>query len=341
MPQAAKKLGQQTFKFNSPPVIVSYASIVGPMEGQGPFGKVFDYVLEDDLFGEESWEKAESKMLRETLKMAIQKASTSSAEVDFLLAGDLLNQIVSANFAARALGIPFLGLYGACSTMAEALALGAMLIDGGFASRVVLGSSSHHNTSERQFRYPTEQGVQRPLWAQWTVTGAGALLLAQEGKGPVVTRVTVGKVLDLGVKDANDMGSAMAPAAADSLLCYFRDTGEGPEDYDLIVTGDLGNLGLVVARELLAREGLAMGESFTDCGVLIYYPQQDVHAGGSGCGCSAAMFCGPILKRMEEGNYRRILLVGTGALMSPLTVQQGESIPALAHVVAIEKKEEG
>ncbi|MDH7479981.1 MAG: stage V sporulation protein AD [Syntrophomonadaceae bacterium] len=337
-PSASKKIGSQSWRLENPPVIVASASIVGEMEGQGPFGRSFDYVLEDSYFGEKSWEKAESKMLRETVKLSLRKSGLGPEDVDFMLAGDLLNQIVAANFAARELNIPFLGLYGACSTMAESLAIGSMLIDGGFASRVVAASSSHHETAERQYRFPTELGTQRPPWSQWTVTGAGAVLLAREGRGPVVTHLTLGKVMDLGATDANDMGSAMAPAAADTLISHFKDTGRQPGDYDLMITGDLGKVGLSIARDLLQKEGFAVGDNFDDCGVLIYYPEQDAHAGGSGCGCSAVMLCGPLLQRLADGNYQRILLVGTGALLSPLTVFQGETIPAIAHLVVIERR---
>lgn len=336
--QPEKKLGKQTWQFTQPPVIISSASIVGSMEGKGPFGKSFDYVLEDGYFGEKTWEIAESKMMREAIKLSISKASLQPGDIDFMLAGDLLNQIVSANFAARDLTIPFIGLYGACSTMAESLAVGSMLIDGGFAHRVVAATSSHHETAERQYRFPTELGVQRPPWAQWTVTGSGAILLAKEGNGPVITHVTMGKVMDLGVKDSGDMGSAMAPAAADTLINHFRDIGRQPSDYDLMLTGDLGSVGLGITRELLQMEGFSIDDNLDDCGVLIYYPEQDAHAGGSGCGCSAVMLSGPVLQRMAEGNYQRILLVGTGALLSTIIVQQGESIPTIAHLVVIERR---
>ncbi|NPV26262.1 MAG: stage V sporulation protein AD [Firmicutes bacterium] len=338
MPQPVKKLGQQTLQFSQPPVIFSTASIVGPMEGEGPFGKSFDYVVEDTLFGESTWEKAERKMLRETVKLALQKVNLQAADLDFMLAGDLLNQIVSANFAARDLAIPFFGLYGACSTMAESLALASILIDGGFAHRVIVAVSSHHDTAERQYRFPTELGVQRSMAAQWTVTGSGAALVVKEGPGPVITHATIGKVIDLGIKDVNDMGSAMVPAAADTLISHFKDLGRQPGDYDLILTGDLGAVGRELMVELVERAGYRLGDTYTDCGLLIYEQNQDVHAGGSGCACSAVMLCGPIYKRLMNGDYRRILLIATGALMSPVTAQQGESIPGIAHAVTIEAR---
>ncbi|NLK52074.1 MAG: stage V sporulation protein AD [Syntrophomonadaceae bacterium] len=336
MQQPIKKIGKQTLQFMQPPVVLSFASIVGPMEGKGPYGSAFDYILEDTLFGEKSWEKAESKMLRETIKMTLQKANLTAPDVDFMLAGDLLNQIVAANFAAREITIPFLGLYGACSTMAESIGLGSILIDGGFAHRVIAGVSSHHHTAERQFRFPTEQGVHRPLWSQWTVTGSGGILLAREGNGPVITHLTVGQVVDLGIKDSNDMGAAMAPAAVDTLIRHFQDLNRQSLDYDLILTGDLGTVGLKLTWELLKMEGYRVENNLKDCGVLLYHPEQDTHAGGSGCGCSAVMLCGPILRRVVEGAYRRVLFVGTGALLSPTTVYQGESVPSIAHAVVIE-----
>jgi len=338
LPQPVKKIGKQTLQFTQPPVIFSMSSIVGPMEGKGPYGKAFDYVLEDTLFGEKSWEKAESKMLREAIKRALLKVNLEAKDIDFMFAGDLLNQIVAANFAAREINIPFLGLYGACSTMVEGLALGAVMIDGGFAHRVAVGASSHHNTAERQYRMPTEQGAQRVLWGQWTVTGAGGVLLVKEGSGPVITHCTVGQVIDLGIKDANDMGSCMAPAAADTIIRHFQDLGRQPSDYDLILSGDLGSVGLNITKELLGFEGYDVKNNMTDSGVMIYHPDQDTHAGGSGCGCISVMLCGPILRRMAEGLYKRILAVGTGALLSPISTQQGESVPAIAHAVVIEAR---
>lgn len=331
-----KKKGVQSISFLEPPTIISWASIVGPMEGEGPFGPEFDWILEDYLFGESSWEKSENKILRETTKLAIQKAGLSNQEIEVFLAGDLLNQIVSSNFAARELKIPYLGLYGACSTMAEALILGGMLIDGGFYQRVALAAISHHYTAERQFRFPIELGVQRPPSAQWTVTGAGASVVAKSGEGPRITMVTVGTVVDMKQSDVNDMGGAMAGAAASTLITHFADTGRAPDYYDLIVTGDLGKIGTSLVRELCSTSGWDLGERHVDCGLLIYDPAQDVHAGGSGCGCSAAMLCGPLLNRMAGGKLKKILFVGTGALMSPTTSLQGETIPGIAHAVAIE-----
>lgn len=333
---AVKKLGKQTIAFTNPPVITGSASIVGPKEGQGPLGREFDIVTQDSLNGEQSWEKAERKMLKQGSELAIQKARLTSTDIDFMMAGDLLNQLISSNFTARDLGIPFIGLYGACSTMFEGMALGSMLIDGGFANNVLTAASSHYDTAERQYRFPTEMGVQRPLTAQWTVTGAGAVVLSSRGKGPAITHITIGKVIDLGITDANDMGSAMAPAAADTLIQHFKDTGRKPSDYDLIFTGDLAAIGRALTEQLVKQAGYDLSKNYTDCGILIYDPTQDTHAGGSGCGCSAVVLTGYLLKKILSGKYKRILGVGTGALLSPVSTMQGESIPGIGHAVVID-----
>lgn len=331
-----KKRGMQTVVFSNPPVLTSWASIVGPKEGEGPWRDDFDRILPDYLSGEASWEKAENKMLQETVELALYKHNLQAHDAELLLAGDLLNQLASSNFAARQLKIPFLGLYGACSTMAEALITGAMLLDGGFYSRVVGAACSHHFTAERQFRFPTEQGIQSSPSSQWTATGAGAVVLEALGSGPRVTAATIGKVVDLGQSDSADMGSAMAPAAADTIKMHLADLGYAPDYYDLIVTGDLGILGMALTSQLFIKDGLAPSPYYSDCGVLLYDEQQGVNAGGSGCGCSAVMLCGPLLAKMLNGEIKRLLLVGTGALMSPTTSYQGESIPGIAHAVAIE-----
>jgi len=330
------KCGEQSVSFSQPLVITSGANIVGPEEGKGPLASYFDLILDDMLFGEKSWETAERKMLEESAKLALRKINLQPQDIDFFLAGDLMNQIISANFAARSLGIPFFGLFGACSTFAEAILLGGILIDGGFARRVLLSSSSHNLSAEKQFRFPVEQGVQRSPTAQWTTTGSGAVVLETEGEGPRVSKGTVGKVLDLGVTDANNMGAAMAPAAADTILRHFQDTGTSPESYDLIVTGDLGKVGQKALLQLLRQRGCDPGDKMRDCGLLIYdLAAQDMHAGGSGCGCSAAVFTGFLLKKLREKEYQNLLFVATGALMSPLSCQQGETIPAVAHAVAV------
>lgn len=333
-----KRMGRQTVMFRDPPVIIGSATIVGPQEGKGPLRDDFDVVKEDKLLGQKSWEQAESQMLQEAALLALKKAALEPKDVDFLLAGDLLNQIISANFAARELALPFIGLYGACSTMALSLALGSMLVDGGYASRAVCAVSSHFDTAERQYRYPTEFGAQRVPTSQRTVTGAGAAILAEGGTqpGPAVTHATFGNVVDLGVKDPNDMGSAMAPAAAQTLWQHLEDTGRTAADYDLILTGDLGDVGRELCTQLAGRSRIDLAKRYEDCGCLIYGKDQDVHAGGSGCACSAVVFLGHFLPAIRQGKYRRVLLIATGALFSPTTQQQGESIPCIAHAIAVE-----
>jgi len=333
---AKKKRGAQTLVFDQPPVLTSWASIAGPKEGQGPWGQEFDWTMEDYLFGEESWEKAENKMLRETVKKALNKRNFDEADAEIMMAGDLLNQLVSSNYAARELGIPFLGLYGACSTMAESLLLAAILVDGEFFERVIAAACSHHYTAERQFRFPTEQGIQKTPSSQWTATAAGAVLLEPVGTGPRITAVSIGKVIDMDQKDASDMGSAMAPAAAHTIKTHFNDLNRPSDYYDLIVTGDLGKVGMAITQELFIKDGLQPEPNYSDCGVLLYDDFQEVNAGGSGCGCSACFLCGPLLKKMSAGEINKLLFVATGALMSPITSFQGESIPAIAHAVAIE-----
>ena len=329
-------MGNQTVVFANPPVILSSYSVVGPKEGQGPLGKTFSRVWKDQLNGEKSWEVAESKMLQEAMQGAINQAGVPKEQIDFMLAGDLLNQIISSNFAARQMALPMIGIYGACSTMALGMALGSMLLDGGFAQYVLVGVSSHHDTAERQFRAPTEQGTQRAMSAQWTVTGAGSVLLGRSGTGPRITSATLGRVIDFEEKNVNNMGSAMAPAVADTILNHFHDLQRKPEDYDLMASGDLGAVGLALAGEVLKRSGIDMGKGFTDCGVMIFDASQDVHAGASGCGCSSVVFAGEIMRRIKVGELKRVLLVGSGALHSPTSALQGESIPGIGHAVVIE-----
>lgn len=335
---SGKKMGTQTVKLYNPPSIVTTATIVGPKEGEGPLKDYFDLVLSDDLFGEKSWEKAECKMVKEVVKMALQKINMTPDKIDYLFGGDLLNQIISSSFAARELKIPFFGLYGACSTMTESLSLASMMIDGGYADYVIAETSSHFSSAERQYRFPLELGSQRPPTAQWTVTGAGAAILGSSGEGPYITYVTTGRVLDFGVKDANNMGAAMAPAAADTIVRHFKDTGLGPKDYDLIITGDLGKVGKELATQIAAENGYDIEGKFTDCGIEIFdIEKQDVHSGGSGCGCSAVTFCGYLYSELKRGNLNKLLLVSTGALLSTTSSQQGESIPSVAHAVTIER----
>lgn len=281
---------------------------------------------------------AESKMVEEAVDLALLKAGLERSGLDFLLAGDLLNQIIAASFAARTIDVPFLGLYGACSTIAEAMALGAALVDGGYATNVCAVSSSHHDTAERQYRFPTEFGAQRPPTAQWTVTAAGAVILGPPGAGKLqITHATIGRVVDQGIRNPFDMGSAMAPAAADTIAAHFKDTGRQPEAYDLVVTGDLAAIGHPLTAELLEEKGWDLDGRFIDCGQMIYDETQDAHAGGSGCGCSASVFAGYLARNLAEGKFKRILFVATGALHSPTTCQQGETIPCVAHAVVVER----
>ncbi|MCK8825168.1 stage V sporulation protein AD [Fuchsiella alkaliacetigena] len=330
------RLGQQTIQFNSQPMIISSAAVVGPKEEQGPLGDYFDKCLEDSYYGEQSWEKAERKMTNENLNLLLQKAKLSPDKIDYLLGGDLLNQIVTSNFVASKLPIPFLGLYGACSTMAEGMILGAVLIDGNYARRTINFTSSHYQGAERQYRTPNEYGDQHPDYKQWTATGTGAVLLASDGSGPVVTEATVGKVIDYGVKDPKNMGAAMAPAAAETILQHLEDTNRTPSDYDLIATGDLGKVGTKLLKELLADKELDIDQQHDDCGLMLYNSNQGVGAGGSGCACSAVVTSSYLLPYLNDSHLDRVLLVATGALLSPLTNLQGESIPAIAHAVVIE-----
>jgi stage V sporulation protein AD len=331
-----KHLGRQSVRFPFPPSIISYASVVGKKEGEGPLSTYFDQISTDTKFGQPTWEKAESQMQTLALQEALKKGSIASSEVDMLFAGDLLNQCIGTSFAARGTDIPFYGLYGACSTMAESLSLAAMAVEGGFAERAAAVTSSHFASAERQYRLPLEYGGQRTPTAQWTVTGSGAVVLGPNNKPPYIRGITTGKIVDLCISDANNMGAAMAPAFVDTVIGHFRDTGLGPSDYDLIVSGDLGQVGLELAQDLFRREGYSFGDKLQDCGIMIFDREgQDVHAGGSGCGCSAVVLCGYLMEKLKTRKYRNLLFCGTGALLSPVSTQQGESIPAICHAVAI------
>lgn len=329
--------GHQTWVFESKPVIIGSAAVGGPFEAKGALAEDFDYLHEDVWLGQDSFEKAEKKLLEQAAETAIEKAKMKKEDVQFFISGDLMNQIISSSFAARTLGMPFLGIFGACSSAMEGLALASLLVDSKAAKFVVAGASSHNLAAEKQFRYPTEYGGQKPPTAQWTVTGAGAGLVAHNGKGPKVTSATIGRIVDMGLSDPFNMGSAMAPAAVDTIEAHFRDLKIDPSHYDLIATGDLGRVGHRIAGDLLDKEGLKIPrEIFTDCGLLIYKKDQPVMAGGSGCGCSATVTYGHLLNRMRKGELKRILVIATGALLSPLSYQQKESIPCIAHAVSIE-----
>ncbi len=333
-----KRLGFSTIELDVPVPVRAYAALGGVKEGNGPMGGDFDVLLDDDRYGEDSWEKAESKMQRTVLLKAMKKLGIEAEDLDVILAGDLLNQCIGSSFGLRDVGRPFLGLYGACSTMGESLALASILVSGGFARQAAAITSSHFASAERQFRTPLEYGNQRTPSAQWTVTGSGCVIVG--GTAPVgyprIKRVAIGRIVDLGIKDANNMGAAMAPSAADTLLHYFEDTKTGPDDYDLIATGDLGKIGRDLLVELLDQKGCRLGKNYTDCGILIYdLERQDMHAGGSGCGCSASVLCGHILPSIQRGDYKNVLFAPTGALMSTTSSQQGESIPGICHLVHI------
>ncbi len=328
--------GKQTIEFKNPPTIFETASIVGKKEGEGPLSKYFDRILEDEYLGEKSWERAESRLQKDTAELAMQKARITDSNIDYILAGDLINQCVGANYAMRDFDSSFFGLYGACSTMTESLTLGSIIIGGGFGEKALCITSSHFCTAEKQFRFPLEYGGQRTPTSQWTVTGSGCAILTAHGEGPYITHTTTGRIVDMGICDANNMGAAMAPAAADTLTAHFNDTGRTPDDYDLIMTGDLGVVGSDILIELMLKNGYDIFGKHKDAGKLIFdLDSQDVHAGGSGCGCCGSVFCGYIFKELKKRKLNNILIMATGALMNTMTVQQGDSIPGIAHAVAI------
>ena len=332
----AKRIGKYTIQMENMPSIEGYASVCGKKEAEGPLGKFFDQTFDDTTLGESSWEKAESKLQTKAVNLAIEKSNISSKDINFIFAGDLLNQCISSTFGLRNLNIPFLGQYGACSTMAQTLALASIMVDTGVANNCIAVTSSHFCSAERQFRFPLEYGGQRTPTAQWTVTGSGAIVVGSNGQNPKISSVTIGKITDLGIKDANNMGAAMAPAAASTLEDFFCDTSTKPDDYDLILTGDLGEVGSKLMKELLERDGIHIKNNHKDCGLLIYDQKaQDVHAGGSGCGWSATVFCSIIFNKLKNNELKNILFMATGALMSPTSTQQGESIPSIAHLINI------
>lgn len=330
------RLGEQTIKLDNPPTITDVASIVGPKEGQGPLAKYFDQCLEDEFWGEKTWEKAESKIIKETVNLAITKSGIPASKIDFCFAGDLLNQCISSSFGLRELNIPFFGVFGACSTFVESMCLGAMCVES-FAENVLCATSSHFCSAEKQFRFPLELGNQRPPSAQWTVTGSGATILTKSGQGPFITTITPGKIVDMGIKDANNMGAAMAPAFADTLVTHFLDTGRNPSYYDAIISGDLGYIGKDIAIDILRSQGYNIRSNYNDCGVLIFdKSEQDTHSGGSGCGCCGSVFSGYFFKQLRDKKIKKMLLIATGALMNSTSSQQGESIPGIAHAISIE-----
>jgi len=330
------KRGQQSFVLPQLPVITAWASVAGKKESEGPLGHLFDLTSQDTLFGQKTWELAEKQLQKLALDILLKKAGIDRHQIGLAFSGDLLNQCIGSSFSMRNTGIPHLGLYGACSTMAESLLLAAMTVSGGFSDRVAAMTSSHFASSERQYRFPLGYGGQRTPTAQWTVTGAGAALVCSAGNGPRIESCTVGTITDLGVKDANNMGAAMAPAAYATIRTHFSDLHCGPEDFDLIVTGDLGQLGKELLMELARKDGISLGGKLADCGTLIFdQTEQDVHAGGSGCGCSAVTLCSYLLNQLSSGKLKKILFCGTGALLSPTSTQQGLPIPGVCHAVCI------
>lgn len=332
-----KKIGTQTFKLDNPVTIFETASIVGKKEADGPLAKYFDVCLQDEFFGEKTWEKAESKMIKFAIETVIRKSNIAVSDIDYLLAGDLLNQCISSSFGIRDFEIPFLGIFGACSTFVEGMMIGSMLLDGGAGNHALAATSSHFCSAEKQFRFPLELGNQRPPTSQWTVTGSSAAVLSKSGTGPFITNVTPGKIVDRGITDANNMRSAMAPAAVSTILTHLKDTGRKPTYYDAIITGDLGHIGKSIVLDLCKTEGVQLSSVYNDCGVLMFDKEkQDTHSGGSGCACCGTVFSGYFFNQLKEKKIKKMLLVATGALMNSTSTQQGESIPGIAHAISIE-----
>lgn len=333
---ADHRCGKRSFILGETPVITGWASVAGKKEAEGPLKDYFDVIQTDTYFGQKTWEQGERHMQELALQTLASKTGRSLDSFGLVLSGDLLNQCIGSSFTLRNTGLPHLGLYGACSTMAESLLIAAMAVAGGFTEDAVAMTSSHFASSERQYRFPLGYGGQRTPTAQWTVTGAGAALVSSKGKGPRIRGGTIGTVVDLGITDANNMGAAMAPAALDTIKTHFTDTGTSADDYDLIITGDLGQLGKELLLTMAQKEGLCLGGKLSDCGTLVYdLTSQDVHSGGSGCGCSAITLCGYLLEKLNKGKLKRILFCGTGALLSPTSSQQGLSIPGVCHAVSI------
>ncbi|HPQ02095.1 MAG TPA: stage V sporulation protein AD [Bacillota bacterium] len=331
-----KRVGGSTIVYSTPPVIVSAATVAGPKESEGQMAQWFDELVPDDMFGERTPEKAERRFMEDAIKIALGSARVLPEQVNMIFAGDLLNQIITSSFTAEGFGIPFVGLYGACSTMAQSLTMASAMVDGGYADLALAVTSSHYQTAERQFRYPIELNIMRKSTSQYTVTGAGAALVGRSGGKVKVTEATIGKVIDMGIKDPNQMGPAMAPAAADTIFAHLADTGRDPGYYDIILTGDLGRVGAEILCRLMAEKGVPLGDNYSDAGILMFEGVRGTGVGGSGCACSALITYGFILKRMCQNEISRALVVATGALMSPISWQQGESIPCIANAVVLE-----
>lgn len=330
---------KNTFLFKNHVSVKSFSSTVGPKESEGPMAEYFDVCEQDSYFGQDTWEKAESHMQKITVQNAIKKADLKNDDINFMFAGDLVNQCTSTTYGLRDLNIPLFGIYGACSTMAEGLLLSSLSVNAGYARYCLNSTSSHFSTAERQFRFPLSYGGQRTPTSQWTCTASGAVILSSENKPPFIRGGTIGKIVDLGINDANNMGAAMAPAAADTIKTFLNDTGFCPDDFDYIITGDLGIVGSSLLIDLLKKDGIDISKQHTDCGVMMFdIDGQDVHAGGSGCGCSASILCGYFLPLLKSGKINRILFAATGALMSPTASQQGETIPSISHLVFLSSK---
>ncbi len=333
----SQRKGKQSLAFHRPPYILATGNIVGKKEGEGPLGKKFDVICEDDKFGEDTWEEAESTLQKEAVALALGKAGLKPEDIRYIFAGDLLGQNIATSFGIMEYEIPLFGLYGACSTAGESMSLGAMCVAAGYAEHVVTLTSSHFASAEKQFRFPLEYANQRPLSATWTVTGSGAFVLSTKRSKARITGITTGKVVDYGIRDSMNMGAAMAPAACDVIFQNLVDFDRKPEDYDKIITGDLGKVGKEILIKLLREKGVDISSVHTDCGIEIFdCEEQGTQSGGSGCGCSAVTLSAYFLKEVERGALGRILFVPTGALLSTVSFNEGQNVPGIAHAVVIE-----
>ena len=337
------KIGKCSIEFDNKPLISASASVVGQKEGEGPLGEYFDRVIDDPMAGQNTWEEAESEMQRQLVDELLIKSGLQAKEIRYFFAGDLLGQLIATSFGISGFEVPVFGLYGACSTMGEALSLAAMTVSAGYADNVIAMTSSHFGSAEKQFRFPLDYGNQRPLCATWTVTGAGGVILSASGESDIcVSGITTGRIVDYGIQDSFNMGAAMAPAACDVIYNHLMDFERRPEDYDAIYTGDLGSVGQTILIDLMDKRGFDISKVHHDCGVEIYDAgTQDTHAGGSGCGCSAATLSAQILRRIREGEYSRVLFVPTGALLSAISFNEGKTVPGIEHAVVIEKIDRG
>lgn len=337
------KIGKCSIEFDNKPLISASASVVGQKEGEGPLGEYFDRVIDDPMAGQNTWEEAESEMQRQLVDELLIKSGLQAKEIRYFFAGDLLGQLIATSFGISGFEVPVFGLYGACSTMGEALSLAAMTVSAGYADNVIAMTSSHFGSAEKQFRFPLDYGNQRPLCATWTVTGAGGVILSASGESDIcVSGITTGRIVDYGIQDSFNMGAAMAPAACDVIYNHLMDFERRPEDYDAIYTGDLGSVGQTILIDLMDKRGFDISKVHHDCGVEIYDAgTQDTHAGGSGCGCSAATLSAQVLRRIREGEYSRVLFVPTGALLSTISFNEGKTVPGIAHAVVIERIDRG